>query len=145
MMSKIIQFKGSNHFLSNFHPAPVLLDGVEYPTVEHAYQAAKTFDTEQRKNFLQPFVTAGVAKQLGKHVTLRRDWNEQTRLTKMLHLLRQKFKHEHLKEKLLATGEKDLIEGNHWNDTFWGECPVGIGDNWLGRLLEQVRSELNGN
>lgn len=41
MPEKIRSFTGTHRFLSNFHPAPVLLDGVVYPTVEHAFQAAK--------------------------------------------------------------------------------------------------------
>ena len=31
------------------HPAPVVLDGATYPTVEHAYQAAKTLNEAERK------------------------------------------------------------------------------------------------
>ena len=34
------------------------------------------------------------------------------------------------------------IEGNTWNDTFWGVCN-GQGQNWLGKILMLVRSELN--
>jgi DNA-binding NtrC family response regulator len=42
---------------------------------------------------------------------------------------------------LLATGEAALIEGNSWNDTFWGVYN-GSGENHLGRLLVKVREEL---
>jgi hypothetical protein len=38
-------FRGKHAFLSNFHPSPVVLDGQTNPTVEHAFQAAKTADT----------------------------------------------------------------------------------------------------
>lgn len=48
--------------------------------------------------------------------------------------------------KLLATGGQELIEGNRWHDTFWGRCVCerckGTGQNWLGRLIMQVREEL---
>ena len=43
--------------------------------------------------------------------------------------------------KLLMTREAELIEGNDWNDYFWGQC-MGVGDNHLGKLLMQVRKEL---
>ena len=40
-MSDIVEFKGEHRWLSNFSDAKVSYDGVEYPTVEHAYQASK--------------------------------------------------------------------------------------------------------
>ena len=42
MSAAIDSVSGAHAFLSNFHPAPVVLDGVTYPSVEHAFQAAKT-------------------------------------------------------------------------------------------------------
>jgi predicted NAD-dependent protein-ADP-ribosyltransferase YbiA (DUF1768 family) len=42
---------------------------------------------------------------------------------------------------LLATDEADLVEGNHWNDTFWGVCR-GVGQNWLGRILMDERASI---
>jgi hypothetical protein len=42
---------------------------------------------------------------------------------------------------LLDTSDKVLIEENNWNDTFWGVCN-GVGENNLGRLLMQVRGEI---
>ena len=46
-----------------------------------------------------------------------------------------------LREKLIATGDKELIEGNHWNDRFWGVCR-GKGQNHLGKLLMELREIL---
>jgi hypothetical protein len=46
-----------------------------------------------------------------------------------------------LKQLLLATGDKELIEGNTWGDTFWGVCN-GIGQNHLGKILMAKRTEL---
>ena len=50
---------------------------------------------------------------------------------------------EELKKKLLDTGDQELIEGNYWNDTFWGVCE-GKGQNHLGKILMQIREELRG-
>lgn len=62
----------------------------------------------------------------------------------MLNLLRYKFsQHMDLREALLATGDAVLVEGNWWGDTFFGVCR-GEGENWLGRMLMQVREELKG-
>lgn len=44
MTNVVNRFAGIYEFLSNFYPAPVTLDGVVYPTVENAFQAAKTGD-----------------------------------------------------------------------------------------------------
>ena len=60
----------------------------------------------------------------------------------MLNLLRQKFSHEDLKEKLLATGDTPIVEVNHWRDTFWGVTEEGVGQNKLGKLIGRVRDEL---
>ena len=61
----------------------------------------------------------------------------------MFELVLEKFKQNpELKQKLLETGNQELIEGNTWNDTFWGVCN-GQGQNWLGKILMLVRSELS--
>ena len=61
----------------------------------------------------------------------------------MFDLVLEKFKQNpELKQKLLETGNQELIEGNTWNDTFWGVCN-GQGQNWLGKILMLARSELN--
>jgi N-glycosidase YbiA len=140
MTQAIAQFIGEFRFLSNFYPAVVLLDGVEYPTVEHAYQAAKTFDLEWRAE-IRSAHRPGEAKRLGQKVSMRDDWNS-VRLVVMLDLLRQKFfLHDDLAALLLETGERELIEGNYWGDKFWGVCN-GEGQNRLGLALMQVRDEL---
>ena len=138
---KITEFQGRYRFLSNFWPALLTLDGKEYPSVEHAYQAAKTFDIETRERFANIMLKAGDAKRMGRRVNIRPEW-ESVKVIVMHSLLREKFKCADLREKLLATGDAELIEGNHWGDTFWGQCPIGMGDNHLGRLLMQVREEL---
>ena len=53
---------------------------------------------------------------------------------------------EDLKQRLLATGDKRLVEGNTWGDTFWGvDLRSGRGENQLGRILMRVREELKEN
>lgn len=126
-------------FLSNFYPATVKYDGCPYATVEHAYQAAKTTDLRWRLRVGSAF-GPGAAKKLGRLVPLRRDW-EQIKQRVMLELLRDKFRDPVLRDKLLATGDAELIEGNHWHDTYWGVCN-GAGENHLGKLLMVLRGEL---
>lgn len=135
----ISNFTGKYRFLSNFWPARVWLDGAEYRTVEHAYQAAKTFDGVTRRR-IAAAASPGDAKRLGQKAPLREDW-EEVKLDIMEGLLRQKFVVSGLREQLIATGNEDLVEGNTWGDCFWGVCR-GKGENHLGRLLMEIRNEL---
>lgn len=134
----IAEFSGDYRFLSNFFHAYVKYDGWGYNTVENAFQAAKTEDYAQRCDIQS--VSPGEAKRLGRTVTLRPDW-EFLKDGIMLDLLRQKFAKEPLRGKLLATGITKLVEGNTWNDRYWGVCE-GTGLNKLGELLMKVRAEL---
>ena len=139
----ISSFKGEHRFLSNFWPCQVEYEGYVYPSVEHAYVSAKISCTsEERKelNAILAQMTAGQAKKFGKELPLREDWNV-VRLSIMQELLLQKFNDPELKAKLLATGDKELVEGNTWGDKFWGVCD-GEGSNHLGRLLMRIRSLL---
>lgn len=139
-MSKIDSFSGEYRFLSNFYPCQVTLDNETYPSVEHAYQAAKTLDMEER-TVLRTTGPANIVKKLGRRVTVRSDW-ESVKIEIMSDLVWQKFSNNtELKNKLLDTGNCELVEGNWWNDTFWGVCN-GSGHNYLGQILMAVRNEL---
>ena len=133
------RFWGRYRFLSNFWPASVQLDGADYATVEHAYQAAKTVVPSERE-VIQFRNTPAGAKAAGKNVTLRTNWKT-IRLPVMVDLVTQKFNDPQLGAWLLETGEQELIEGNAWNDKFWGVCR-GEGANHLGIILMNVRTKL---
>ena len=135
----IDHFDGDYSFLSNFYPAEVAYEGVWYYTVEHAFQAAKTLDLGQRE-VVRKAPTPAAAKKAGRSVTLRPDW-ESVKVQVMEHLVRQKFNDHDLRKALLATGNEVLVEGNYWNDTFWGVCR-GKGQNHLGRILMKVRDRI---
>ena len=135
----INKFEGDYAFLSNFYYSPFIYRGRQYPTVEHFFQAHKA-KTEEDFIMILLEATPGGAKRAGRKVNLREDW-EEVKDSLMLEALRAKFSIQGLREKLLATGNEELIEGNHWNDTYWGVCN-GIGKNMLGKLLMQVREEI---
>lgn len=133
----ITAFKGKYRFLSNFYDAPFSYELAAWPTSEHAYQAAKTFDKDQ-KTSIQLCATPGAAKRLGKMVTRRSDW-EEIKVRVMGEILKAKFdQNDYLKRQLTATGTEDLVEGNTWGDVFWGMCK-GEGQNNLGKLLMDLR------
>ena len=59
------------------------------------------------------------AKKLGRDLTLRPDW-EKVKVRLMYEICMCKFmQNPELRDKLLATGESTLIEGNNWGDYFW--------------------------
>ena len=141
----VMEFQGEYRFLSNFwgceHPVEGEF-GLRFNTVEHAYQAAKCEYQEDAEKF-QSLSSPGEAKRLGRQVKIRPDW-EEIKLQVMEELVRDKFSfNPELKEKLLATGDQELQEGNRWGDTFWGvDLRTGRGENHLGRILMKVRGEL---
>jgi len=136
----IAAFEGRHRFLSNFWPCEIPFGGKTYPSVEHAFQAAKTLDEDEREE-IRLADSPGKAKKLGRKITLRPDW-EEVKFEIMTELVRSKFIiHQDLRDKLIFTGGRELIEGNNWNDVVWGVCK-GIGDNNLGKILMQVRDEL---
>ncbi len=142
--TKVIdRFVDEYHFLSNFFMRKVTFGDIEYESSEHAYQTNKTDDPLERA-FIRSRNSPMAAKRAGsdkKKVTLRRDWKKVS-LTVMYSILYNKFsQNKDLGEKLMKTWPALLIEGNNWGDTFWGQVN-GIGENWLGKLLMQVRSRL---
>ena len=136
---KITRFAGEYYFLSNFSKSEIWLGDRMYPTVEHFYQANKA-KTEPLHNFIRESETPVEAKQRGKKVDLREDW-EEVKLRVMKLGLILKFDTNELGDKLLATKDYEIVEGNNWGDTYWGVCD-GIGRNELGKLLMEVRDEV---
>lgn len=136
----IDKFKGEYAFLSNFYPVRVIFQGATYPSVENAYQAAKTLDREDRIPFEE--CSAKESKKLGKQLKLRSDWDSE-KIAIMRLLVCQKFTIPNyaLHNKLLDTYPAELVEGNYWGDTFWGVCR-GKGQNHLGIILMELRNEL---
>lgn len=143
-VDSILTFFGKYRFLSNFYPAEFVWDRIIWPSSEHAYVAAKTLDREERLK-ISRMEGKGVIKRYGRQIDLRPDW-EEVKYDIMLEIVRAKFsQNPDLKEKLLATGNAHLEEGNHWKDRIWGVCPPGSGNgkNYLGKILMQVREELS--
>lgn len=137
----IDSFSGDNYFLSNFYGSLIRMnDGIVYPSGEAAFQAQKTLDMSiRRKIAMMPM--PGAAKRIGRHVVLRSDWEEIKRDV-MVDVVKRKFEQNpELAAQLLATYPASLVEGNTWNDRYWGVCN-GDGQNKLGRILERVRNEL---
>ena len=134
-------FHAQYRFLSNFYPCQVEYEGLFYPSVEHAFQAAKTLDIDLRRACACYIKEPNEAKKWGRKLKIRKDW-EQVKDQVMADVVWAKFSsHPDLKQKLLDTGDAELVEGNWWGDTYWGVYD-GQGENKLGKILMEVRTKL---
>jgi hypothetical protein len=115
----ITEFQNEYRWLSNFAPVKIKLDGLEFPSVEHAYMSAKSDDVEWKKFCSNQNNKAGDVKRQSRNITLKKDWNE-IKLEVMANCIKQKFNTEPYRTKLLETGTQHIQEGNRWNDKFWG-------------------------
>ena len=141
----IEKFHGKHAYLSNFHPSPITFKGIVYPTVEHAFQAAKSDDPETRRTIAAKD-TPGKAKRAGGRGGIVKDFDfaawEAKKIGTMEHLCRLKFEDPDFRKFLESTGDQELQEGNNWNDTFWGvSLRTGKGRNILGKILMRIRDE----
>lgn len=138
-MSKEIinNFRDKYFFLSNFYPSKICINGFTFNSAEAAFQAMKCPSRIQEFINLPP----NEAKRLGRKVKLRSDW-ELVKDGIMYRIVMDKFlQNNDLMELLLDTKDAILIEGNTWNDTYWG-CCNGQGKNVLGQILMKVRKEI---
>ncbi len=127
-------FRGKYFFLSNFYPTD------PYP-VEMLYQASKTLDPSWKEWILKAS-TPGIAKRRGRSSPARIDW-EDIKLQTMEDLVTQKFfSHPELADKLMDTGDEELVEVNWWGDVYWGRNRAGVGENHLGKIHMKIRQEL---
>jgi ribA/ribD-fused uncharacterized protein len=140
MTEPITAFRGRWTKLSNYSSCVVFYEGHAYQSVEHAYQAQKSTDPAIQKA-IRDCATPATAKKLARSVLMREDW-ETVKIPIMRDLLREKFSQEPERTILLETDQAELVEGNWWGDAFWGQCPLGTGQNWLGKLLMEVRDDL---
>jgi ribA/ribD-fused uncharacterized protein len=143
MIDAIRSFKGDHKFLSNFYPCKIVdpETGIVYPSVEHFYVAQKTTEL-CIKEYIATIPDAGAVKRYGRTIQIRHNW-ESIKRGVMLYAIYAKFSEANpeLLEMLLATGDVFLIEGNDWNDTYWGVCnKTGKGSNFLGLTIETVRT-----
>lgn len=143
MEKAVTSFRGAYDFLSNMYSATFKWDGRTYQNSEAAFQSAKTLDPLERDAFSG--MNGVTANRAGKKVALRRDW-EDVKVGIMEEVVRAKFgQNPELKERLIATGGMELMEGNNWHDTFWDVNAKTLeGENHLGQILMKLREELGG-
>ena len=130
------EFRGKYAFLSNMYKCQVKVDGIVYQSAEAAYQAQKTTDIDIRHEFSK--LGPVEAKEKGRHIQSLKSFN---RIDAMGKVLIAKFsQNKDLLDELLKINGV-IVEGNTWNDTYWGVCN-GKGENMLGKMLSRIRDNV---
>jgi N-glycosidase YbiA len=127
---------------SNFSAHGIELNGVWWPTSEHYFQAQK-FAGTPHEDAIRRAKTPKQAAEMGRDRKrpLRADW-EHVKDDIMRDAVRQKFRtHKDIRQVLLDTGDEELIE-NAPGDYYWGSGADGSGKNMLGKILMEIRQEL---
>lgn len=140
----IMHFNKEYFFLSNFYEGKIFI------YKEHRFQNAEApFHAEKCISRIKEFEMErpSQSKKLGRKVLLRNDW-EEVKDQVMYDVCYAKFtQDENLKSRLLATGDKELVEGNAHNDRCWGmtydkNTKSWVGENRLGIVLMKLREDL---
>ncbi len=142
--SQVFFYEQDFYVLSNFSAFNVNVFGHDFQTAEHAYHWRKFCDKE-------PTIACVIRHARSAHDAFKlahqhkdkqhKNWSA-IRLFEMRLILRAKVEqHEYVRRKLLATGDRELIE-NSWRDSFWGWGENRDGHNMLGKLWMEIRAEL---
>jgi ribA/ribD-fused uncharacterized protein len=143
MTLPITEFKNDHYFLHPFYPCTVMFDGVDYPSAEHAYQAAHTSDPALRST-IRELLDGRTAASFGRRMKVSKEFRLE-RISIMETIVESKFYDNiHLAKMLLETGTRQLIYSNslekHGSE-FWGLLR-GKGQNHLGQILMRTRKKI---
>lgn len=134
------------YVLSNFSSFTLWWQGLRFDTSEAAYHwekfAPRHNELRERIRKAPSAHEAFQIAQMNKHL---RDPNWDVRkVVVMREILRLKVQqHPYVRRKLLATGDRELVE-NSWRDDVWGWGPNQDGQNLLGKLWMELRADLRG-
>ncbi len=131
---------------TNFARYPVVLDGEQWPTTEHYYQAQKFIHHPDLQNKIRNLKTPREALDFARRHKneIDPDWHDRS-ISVMLTAVRAKFnQHATLQKLLVDTGNVTIVENAGQHDNFYGAGADGKGRNVLGQILMRVRAELQG-
>lgn len=141
---KVFFYEQDFYVLSNFSAFTLDWKGDRYMTSEAAYHSEKfTLNDQDLRLHIRMAPSAHEAFKIAERNKEHRrpDWDD-IKVDIMRDILRAKVaQHEYVRRKLLATGDRELIEDS-WRDDFWGWGPNRDGKNMLGRLWMEIRAEL---
>jgi ribA/ribD-fused uncharacterized protein len=136
-------YEQDHYYLSNFSAFRLIWRGFDFDTSEHAYHWAKFTHEPRIQKWIRESRSAHDAFKIAeKYKDQRRtNWDDEKVDLMRIILCAKVDQHEYVRRKLLATGNRVLVE-NSWRDDFWGWGPNRDGQNMLGILWQQVRTQL---
>jgi ribA/ribD-fused uncharacterized protein len=141
--TQVFFYEQDFYVLSNFSSFRIWFSDTDFDTSEHAYHFMKFPGWPTLQDSIRAARSAHAAFKIAEqNKSFRRpDWDD-IKVNVMRDILRAKAsQHEYVRRKLLATGNRQLVEDS-WRDPFWGWGPNRDGQNMLGKLWMDVRSEL---
>ncbi len=138
----IFGFQKNHRWLSNMWPVEFEVNGIKFGSSENAYQASKYGGQRaviEKIAKMPAFESKAFAKDRANPWTTEDFENRKLKFMKLF--LMKKFENPCLRQKLLNTGNVYIEETNTWGDDFWGCCPQGVGRNYLGKLIMEVRDQ----
>ncbi len=133
------------YVFDSYAPFQIEWRGKQYPTAEHAFQAAHFFKTnpelaEQVRLTRSPREADDLANDNKQYDDP--NWRAK-RIVIMEEIVRAKYdQHPLVQETLRKSGDRPIVETNP-NDAFWGWGPDRKGENMLGKIWMQLRAELS--
>jgi ribA/ribD-fused uncharacterized protein len=131
-----------NEDFGTFAKHPFFLEELEWPSVEHYFQAMK-FEDKAYQESIRCADHPKKARKLGRtrFRRIRKDW----RSVKVVYMTRAVYTlcrtYPDIAAKLVATGSNKMVESSQY-DYFWGCGRDRRGDNHYGKVLMSVRDRL---
>lgn len=141
--TQVFFYEQDFYVLSNFSSFRVLWEGIDFDTSEAAYHWEKFPHSDVIKHAIRTARSGHEAFKIAERFSKdkRKDWDEVKFDIMRSILLAKVEQHEYVKRKLLATGNRELIEDS-WRDNVWGWGPNKDGQNMLGKIWMSIRDEL---
>jgi ribA/ribD-fused uncharacterized protein len=140
---QVFFYEQDYYVLSNFSSFRVIYKNCDFDTAEHAYHYQRFNRGSDIRAQVFQARSAHEAFRLAQDNRQHQipNWDA-VKINIMSDILRAKVsQHEYVHRKLLATGERELVE-NSWRDPFWGWGPNRDGKNMLGQTWMKIRSEI---
>ncbi len=131
-----------NEVFGSFSRHSFELEGREWPSVEHYYQAMK-FESEAEREKIRLAPHPKKARRMGRSRlrSIRKDWKQVKRVYMTRALWTKCKTYPEIAQKLLATGDLVLLESSQY-DYYWGCGRDRRGNNYFGKALMGVRQKL---
>jgi|SRR3989344_1224058 len=135
-------------YFSVYTAHAIEIEGLVYPTVEHAYQCARYIDQKIIDEIISARspVKAWQISTKYKHLQIPEFKKDEYKLNIMKKLMKLKMEqHEEVREALIDSKDTKIVKHIVTfppGDGFWDDGENGDGLNHIGRIWMEIRSEL---